>query len=83
MGNTSMIKPYRLALVFALLVGVLAAGFLPGPGCERLDTYVTGVATRIGGAAGRGAQSAHPARRRRGAGAAGPGNGPFAARTQG
>ena len=48
MGNTSMIKPYRLALVFALLVGVLAAGFLPGPGCERLDTYVTGVATRIG-----------------------------------
>ena len=48
MGNTSRIKSYRLALVCALLVGVLPAGFSPGPGCERLDTYVTGVATRIG-----------------------------------
>jgi hypothetical protein len=48
MGNTSLKKSYPVALLLALLVGILPAGFVPGPGCERLDTYITGVATRIG-----------------------------------
>jgi hypothetical protein len=48
MGNRSPIKSRRLALILTLLAGVLSAGFVRGPGYTGLDTYATGVATRIG-----------------------------------
>ncbi len=48
MGKLSLIKFYRLVFILALAVGALAVGFVRGSGYERLDTYVTGMATRIG-----------------------------------
>jgi hypothetical protein len=48
MGNPSLIKSYHFARILTLLIGALLVVFLRGSGDERLDTYVTGVATRIG-----------------------------------
>lgn len=48
MDKASLIRDYRPALILTLLVGALLATFLRGTGPERLDTYVAGVATRIG-----------------------------------
>ena len=48
MGNAALIRNHRLALILTPLVGPLLAALLCGPGEGRLDTYVAGVATRIG-----------------------------------
>lgn len=48
MGSRLLIRRHRLAVTVTLLGGVLLAALWLGPRHDRLDTYVSGVAIRIG-----------------------------------
>jgi hypothetical protein len=48
MGDTSLIRRHSLALTITLLGGVLLAAVALAPRQERIDTYVSGIANRIG-----------------------------------